>query len=95
MRRAKTQTIRNKLDLSDRVQVRSVKKKLRLSDAELTEIADRIGNSISAISKEVATQRARRLPEPAPADIPATVMTAAIAATDQTDSEFIAAEQAP
>ncbi len=56
--------------LSDRVQVRSVKEKLRLSDAELTEIADGIGNSISAIGKEVATQRARRLPEPAPPTSP-------------------------
>jgi hypothetical protein len=94
MRRAKPQPIRNKLDLSDRTQVRLVRKRLRLSDTQLTEIADRIGNSISAIAKEVAAQRARRLPEPVSADIPAAVMTA-IAATEQADTEFTVTEQAP
>jgi hypothetical protein len=91
-RRAKPQPIRNKLDLSDRAQVRLVKKRLGLSDAELTGIADRIGNSISAISKEVAAQRARQLPAPAAGDLPATVVVAAVA-TEQADSDFT--EQAP
>ena len=91
MRRAKAQPIRNKLDLSDPTQVRLVRKRLRLSDAELTEIADRIGNSISAISKEVATQRARNLPAQAPAVIPAPVATT----SDQADTEFTMIEQAP
>lgn len=65
MRRQKPQPIRNKLDLSDRTQVRLVKKRLQLSDAELTRIVGRIGNSISAISKEVGLQRAARIPEAA------------------------------
>ena len=94
MRRAKPQPIRNKLDLSDRTQVRLVRKRLRLSDAQLTEIADRIGNSISAISKEVATQRAHSLPEPAPADIPPAVIIT-VAAAEPGDGEFAASEQAP
>lgn len=64
MRRSKPQPIRNKLDLSDRVQVRIIRKRLRLSDAQLAEIVGRIGNSISAISKEAALQRAAALPEP-------------------------------
>ncbi|MHB0772452.1 hypothetical protein [Bradyrhizobium sp. 5.13L] len=68
MRPAKPQPIRNKLDLTDRAQVRLVKKRLGLSDAELTSIVGRIGNSISAISKEAALQRAA---VPAkPADLP-------------------------
>jgi hypothetical protein len=42
-----------------------VKKRFGLSDAELTEIGDRIGNSLSEISKDVGLQRANRLPDPA------------------------------
>ncbi|MCA1389391.1 DUF3606 domain-containing protein [Bradyrhizobium sp. IC3123] len=61
MRRPKPQPIRNKLDLTDRIQVRLVKKRLGLSDAELTAIVGRIGNSIPAISKEAALQRASAL----------------------------------
>ncbi|MGY3622376.1 DUF3606 domain-containing protein [Bradyrhizobium sp. USDA 10063] len=62
-RREKPSPIRNKLDLSDRVQVRLLKKRLRLSESELSQIVGRIGNSISAITKEVSLQRANRLPE--------------------------------
>ncbi|WP_371258499.1 DUF3606 domain-containing protein [Bradyrhizobium sp. WSM4349] len=64
MRRSKPQPIRNKLDLADRTQVRLVRKRLGLSDAELTSIVERIGNSIAAISKEAALQRATTLPKP-------------------------------
>jgi hypothetical protein len=64
MRRPKPQPIRNKLDLADRTQVRLVRKRLGLSDAELTSIVERIGNSIAAISKEAALQRAATLPKP-------------------------------
>jgi len=62
MRRRNVQPLRNKLDLSDTQQVRLVRKRLRLSEAELTQIVGKIGNSIGAISKEVALQRARQLP---------------------------------
>jgi hypothetical protein len=64
MRRTKSQPIRNKLDMTDRQQVRVVKKRLQISEEELTRVVSKIGNSISAISKEVALQRARRLPDP-------------------------------
>lgn len=92
MRRAKTQPIRNKLDLSDHTQVRLVSKRLRVSEAHLTEIADRIGNSMAAISKEVAAQRDRRVPAPTPP--PAAVMTT-VTTTEQTDTEFTTTEQTP
>lgn len=69
MRRPKPPAIRNKLDLADRTQVRLVKKRLGLSDTELAAIVGRIGNSISAISKEAALQRAKVLNKPS--DIPA------------------------
>ena len=78
MRRLKSKTIRNKLDLSDRAQVRLVKKRLRLSESELSEIVIRVGNSISAISKQAALQRASRIPEPSrvpPAAVSASVAT--------------------
>ena len=68
-------------------QVRSVKKRLRLSEGELNEIVSRIGNSIAAISKEVALGKARRLPA-APA-VPAAAVIAAV-----TDPAAIAAKPA-
>ncbi len=58
MRSSTPKPIRNKLDLTDRVQMRLVRKRLQLSDAELTAIVGRIGNSISAICKEAAQHRA-------------------------------------
>ena len=94
MRHARPQPIRNKLDLSDRVQVRLIRKRLRLSDAQLAEIVNRIGNSIAAISKEVATQRASRPPE-AVATPPAAVI-ASIGKSDQTPTtDLTLNEQAP
>jgi len=90
MRRPKPQPIRNKLDLSDRTQVRLVRKRLCLSDSELTEIVGRIGNSISAISKQVALQRAQALAQPA--DVPAA---ASLTVAEQATSELKAGETAP
>ena len=63
-RRLKPQSIRNQLDLADARQVRSVKKRLRISEGELNEIVSRIGNSIAAISKEASFRKARRLSPP-------------------------------
>jgi hypothetical protein len=60
MRRPRPQPIRNKLDLADSRQVRSMKRRLRLSEDQLNEIVGRIGNSIAAISKEVALMKAKR-----------------------------------
>lgn len=62
MRRSRPRPIRNKLDLTDRTQVRLIRKRLQLSDKELTAIVGRIGNSLSAIGKEAALQRATMLP---------------------------------
>ena len=60
MRRAKPQSLRNKIDLTDRTQVRLIRKRLRMSDAELTEMVGRIGNSIAAISKEDRAEAGQR-----------------------------------
>lgn len=85
MRPPKPQSIRNKLDLADRTQVRLVRKRLRLSDAELTGIVGRIGNSIAAISKEAALQRATTLTKPD--DEPHAAVIASQAAGEQTTIE--------
>jgi hypothetical protein len=89
-RRQKPSPIRNKLDLSDRVQVRLLKKRLHLSELELIQIVGRIGNSISAISKEVSLQRANRLPErmsaPSP-EVMASVTVTQNATTEPTSNE--------
>ncbi|AMA57777.1 MULTISPECIES: DUF3606 domain-containing protein [unclassified Bradyrhizobium] len=85
MRRSTLKPIRNKLDLTDRTQMRLVRKRLGLSDSELTAIAERIGNSISAISKEVSKQRANALPKPA--DVPPAAVIAAAGATEQDATE--------
>ena len=45
---------RNALDVRDRVQVKVVRKRLKLTDAQLADIIRKSGNSISAITKEAA-----------------------------------------
>lgn len=92
MRRATPKPVRNKLDLTDRAQIRIVRKRLGLSDAELTAIVGRIGNSISAISKEAAQQRANALPKPA--DMPAAAVIDAATPTEQAETELAAATPA-
>ncbi|MBP0112764.1 DUF3606 domain-containing protein [Bradyrhizobium vignae] len=86
MRRSTPKPIRNKLDLTDGVQMRLLRKRLGLSDAELTAIAERIGNSISAISKEVAKQRASTLTKQA--HVPPTAVIASAGATEQAAAEI-------
>jgi|GEM_PF-1143523 len=88
MRRSTPKPIRNKLDLTDRVQMRLVRKRLGLSDAQLTAIVGRIGNSLSAISKEVAQQRAGALPKPT--DVPPAAVIASAATGEQATTELAA-----
>ncbi|WP_314963940.1 hypothetical protein [Bradyrhizobium cosmicum] len=45
--------IRTTLDLANTEQVKAVRKRLRISHADLVKIVDKIGNSLSAIEKEV------------------------------------------
>jgi len=88
MRRAKIQPTRNKLDMTDQAQVRVVTKRLKMSPAELSEMVGRIGNSISAINKEVAQQRAAKLAVPAGAVIASVTVT-------ETKAEVIMPDDAP
>ena len=57
MRCAKHRPIRNKIDLSDPGQVRAWKRRLGLSTSDLQRIVEKVGNSISAVTKEIELER--------------------------------------
>jgi len=76
MRRTSYRQFRNRVDMADRVQVRVIKRRLRLSEPELNRLVDRVGSSIAAISKEAALRKAVQLS--APRDLPATATVAAV-----------------
>ena len=50
---------RNALDLRDKVQVRVLRRRLKLSDPQLNTIVRKSGNSLAAITKEAAAARSR------------------------------------
>ena len=49
--------IRTTLDLANANQVKSVRRRLRISDTDLIRIVDKIGNSLAAIEKEVELEK--------------------------------------
>ena len=53
---------RNCLDVRDRLQVKVVRRRLKLTDAQLADIIRKTGNSISAISKEAGARQCLSLP---------------------------------
>jgi hypothetical protein len=53
---------RNKLDLNDRVQVRIVRKRLKVSNEQLASLVRTAGGSIAAVSKEAGHRRRLTLP---------------------------------
>jgi hypothetical protein len=53
---------RNRLDLSDRVQVRIVRKRLKVSEEDLAKIVRTAGNSIAAVAKEATSRKRLTLP---------------------------------
>jgi len=57
MNRRKPTYFRNSLDLRDKVQVKVLRKRLKLSDDQFASIVRKSGNSISAITKEATTSR--------------------------------------
>jgi Protein of unknown function (DUF3606) len=66
MRRARQLTTRNKIDLDDAGQIRGLKRRLGISDRDLHRLVAKVGNSISAVAKEVELARASVKPAPAP-----------------------------
>lgn len=55
MNRHKPAYFRNSLDLRDKVQVRVLRKRLKLSDEQFTSVVRKSGSSITAITKEAST----------------------------------------
>ena len=53
---------RNKLNLNDRVQVRIVRKRLKVSNEQLAELVRTAGNSLTAVRKEAGSKRLLTLP---------------------------------
>ena len=86
MHRRPVKGARNRLDLSDRVQVRIVRKRLRVSDRQLADLVQTVGNSIAAVTKEANSQKGL-----APAS---EVPRAAVIASVQ-NREAVAAEATP
>ena len=57
MIRRKAAHFRNSLDLRDKVQVKVLRKRLRLSEAQFADTIRKSGNSIAAITKEATTPK--------------------------------------
>ena len=57
MIRRKAAYFRNSLDLRDKVQVKVLRKRLKLSEAQFTDTVRKSGPSIAAITKEATTSR--------------------------------------
>ncbi|MBR1291086.1 MULTISPECIES: DUF3606 domain-containing protein [Bradyrhizobium] len=55
MNRSKPTHFRNSLDLRDKVQVRILRRRLKLSDEQFTNVVRKSGSSISAITKEASS----------------------------------------
>ncbi|RZN19620.1 DUF3606 domain-containing protein [Bradyrhizobium sp. Leo121] len=55
MNRCKPTYFRNSLDLRDKVQVKILRKRLKLSDEQFTSIVRKSGTAIAAITKEAST----------------------------------------
>ena len=93
MHRPKIQPIRNKIDLNDRVQVRVVTRRLGLSQAELTDLVGRVGNSIAVLAKEVHLQKARKLSPQV--QVPPAAVIASVAASDTAVTERSTPSETP
>ena len=57
MNRRKPLYFRNSLDLKDKLQVKVLRKRLKLSDDQFTDVVRKSGKSISAIIKEAAASK--------------------------------------
>jgi DNA-binding XRE family transcriptional regulator len=62
MNKRKPNYFRNSLDLRDKVQVKVLRKRLKLSEEQFASVVRKSGNSISAITKEATTSSSNELP---------------------------------
>lgn len=70
MRRGRHLTNRNRINLNDAGQTRSLKRRLGISDHDLHRLVGKVGNSISAVTKEIELAKALSV-KPAPAPVEA------------------------
>jgi len=54
---------RNKLDLGNPVQVRIVRKRLKISEEQLNNLVRKAGDSIAAVRKEASARQVLKLPQ--------------------------------
>lgn len=71
---------RNKLDLGNRVQVRIIRKRLKISEEQLNNLVRKAGDSIAAVRKEASSRQLLKLPE-------ARLSPAAVIADNETTTE--------
>jgi hypothetical protein len=69
MRHAQPQSIRNKIDLADRSQIRILRRRLGISADDLQRVVAKVGNSIAAVCKEIEPQKAISATGPTPVQI--------------------------
>ena len=66
MQRIKHPPIRNKVNTADPAQLRAWTRRLRVPADDLKAIVEKVGNSVTAVSKEVELQRLSHQPCPVP-----------------------------
>jgi hypothetical protein len=69
MRHARPHPTRNKIDLADPSQTRIQKRRLGISAGELQRVVAKVGNSITAVCKEIEPQKTLQVTEPTPVQI--------------------------
>jgi hypothetical protein len=75
---------RNKLDLGNRVQVRIVRKRLKISEEQLSNLVRKAGDSIAAVRKEASSRQLLTLPQ---AQVPPAQVPPAAIAQQETTTE--------
>jgi hypothetical protein len=85
---------RNRLDLNDRVQVRIVRKRLKVSDQQLSSLVETVGNSIAAVTKEANARKGVAPANEAPdVDVPSPAIIASVQKAEAADETVAAAPQ--
>ena len=82
---------RNRLDLNDRVQVRIVRKRLKVSDRQLSQLVKTVGNSIAAVTKEANARKDLA----AASEIPSATVIASVEKAEAAPDEASLAAAAP
>ena len=77
---------RNKLDLGNPVQVRIVRKRLKISKEQLNNLVRKAGDSIAAVRKEASSRQVLKLPQ---AQLPPSAVIAQNETTTETQPALV------